>query len=149
MYLSRYYLIPSQRPTMADGSEPFDPWGNTIKGAIWPNKSWAIYLHHFHRSDVDRELHNHPWRWAVSLILVGGYREERRVGNRVTYRFLRPGMLNILTDKDFHRVDLVEKDAWSLFLTGPKIQGWGFWDRVTGRTTPRREFLREKQQVSA
>jgi hypothetical protein len=36
-----------------------------------------LYLHHFLRSDPDRELHSHPWH-ARSLILVGGYREERR-----------------------------------------------------------------------
>ncbi|MGN6103684.1 MAG: hypothetical protein ACTHU0_01140, partial [Kofleriaceae bacterium] len=34
-------------------------------------------LHRFHRPDVDQHLHNHPWKWAVSLILSGSYVEER------------------------------------------------------------------------
>ena len=33
-----------------------------------------LYLHVFHRSDEDRELHDHPWGF-VSLILWGGYYE--------------------------------------------------------------------------
>lgn len=144
-YLSRYYLITSQRPRMADGSEPFDQWGNPREGVSWPDKPWALYLHHFHRSDVDRELHNHPWRWAVSFVLVGGYREERRSGMNVVYRTVRPGAFNVIREEDFHRVDLLEEDAWSLFLVGPKVKSWGFWDRVTNRVTPWREFLEGKQ----
>lgn len=144
-YLSRYYLVHGQRPTMADGSDPFDKFGNPKPGAIWPDTSWSLYLHHFHRSDVDRELHNHPWEWAVSLILVGGYTEERRVGDGVRVKLFLPGELNRIGQNDFHRVDLVEDDAWSLFLVGPKVSGWGFWDRASGAVTPWREFLAGKQ----
>jgi hypothetical protein len=148
-YLSRYYLIPSQRPRMPDGSEPFDRWGNPREETSWPDKPWALYLHRFHRSDVDRELHNHPWQWAVSLVLVGGYLEERRVRDEhrdaVEYRCVRPGAINIIRGDDFHRVDLLEHDAWTLFLVGPKVQSWGFWDPASHRVTPWREFLKAKQ----
>ena len=37
----------------------------------------SAYLHHFLRPDGDRELHNHPWTWAFSIVLWGGYTEER------------------------------------------------------------------------
>jgi hypothetical protein len=145
-YLSRYYLIPGQRPIMTDGSDPFDKWGNPKEGAIWPNTTWGLYLHHFHRSDVDRELHSHPWNWAISLILAGGYVEERREGNKVVIRKIRPGNINLIMRDDFHRVDLREYDAWTLFLVGPKKSSWGFWDRVTGKVTHWRDFLAEKQR---
>lgn len=133
---------------MNDGSSPFDRNGNPKPQAIWPGSPISLYIHHFHRSDVDRELHNHPWEWALSFILSGGYREERRVGrNRVIGRDVLPFTLNWITDKDFHRVDLLEKDAWSLFLTGPKSYSWGFWSRNTGVFTPWREFLNTKQSL--
>ena len=52
----------------------------------------------------------------------------------------------VIHDHDtFHRVDLLEDDAWSLFLVGPKTKSWGFWDRVTGQYTEWREFLRRRQ----
>src|SRR5271167_2887082 len=51
-----------------------------------------LYLHHFHRSDMDKGmngyglLHNHPWPFSLSLILVGGYDEERlQVGTQITW----------------------------------------------------------------
>jgi hypothetical protein len=100
-----------------------------------------IYLHHFHRSDMDVGvngyglLHNHPW-WGLSFILLGGYEEERRVSKTWYYtlrRTVKPFTFNFLSTKDFHRVDLLEKDAWSIFITGPrsKKRSWGFWDRIT------------------
>jgi hypothetical protein len=112
--------------------------------------SWGLYLHRFHRSDDEAELHNHPWRWAVSLVLQGGYSEERVVGESysegktlplVMRRQVRPGSLNFLRGDDFHRVDLTDGDAWTLFLVGPVVQSWGFLDRMTGIFTPWRQFL--------
>lgn len=117
-YLTRYYLFGADRP-----------WGN-------------IFLHHFHSSDMDIApsgeyyLHNHPWPWSFSIILVNGYREWRRIHadsadlNQKTYK---PGNINIITDKDFHRVELTSEDAWSLFFTGwrSKNRSWGFWDPFT------------------
>lgn len=121
-YLSRWYLIGN--PTRED--RPF-----------------AIYLHKFHRGDDEPELHNHPWRWAVSLILSGGYVEERRVGSGVQAHVVLPGTINFIRANDFHRVDLRDQDAWTLFLVGPKIQDWGFWERVSGRYMPWRDFINE------
>lgn len=110
-----------------------------------------VYLHHFHRGDEDRELHNHPW-YGLSWILVGGYREERRrwapEGEHVVTRDVRPGQLNVLFPFTFHRVDLLDGPCWTLFLTGPVVQSWGFWNRTTGRYLPWREFVRKKEKVS-
>lgn len=115
-YLTRYYLFGADRA-----------WGN-------------VFLHHFHSSDMDMApsgtfyLHNHPWPWSFSIILAGGYREERRqTDDTIVVKTFKAGSINTLSDKDFHRVDLLGDDGWSLFFTGwrSKKRSWGFWDRVT------------------
>lgn len=144
-YLTRYFLFRRRGPT-TEGMEHDGP----------PPK-WGLYLHHFHRGDLDRELHNHPWAWAYSLVLKNGYSEERRGaahGNRfyprcafpgccdkVTRRIVRPWTLNRISANDFHRVDLPFGEAWTLFLVGPVVQSWGFWDRNTRVFTPWKKFL--------
>jgi hypothetical protein len=140
-YLSRHYIV--GRPKMPDGSAPFDWDGAPRSGIVWPSSSLGICLHHFHRSDEAGELHNHPWRWAISFILAGGYREERRLRgtNRVIQRTVKPGSLNFIGAEDFHRIDLLQPDAWSLFIVGPRFSDWGFWNRETTRFTPWRQFI--------
>src|SRR5262245_8909223 len=90
----------------------------------------AIYLHHFLGGDPAREVHSHPWQWSASLILVGGYREERcsgREGATLVTEF-RPGDVNVLAPGDRHRIDLLDRDCWSLFLAGSFAQAWRFYE---------------------
>ena len=99
---------------------------------------WHLYLHRFVDSDPDRGLHDHPWNRAFSLILTGGYDEIRALvgpptrpddsGNeRTVRRFRAPGRLNRLRGHDYHRVVLRPGvPAWTLFLHGPRVKGWGF-----------------------
>lgn len=137
-YLSRYYL--TSRPRMADGSAPVV--GGELRRDVLPPPPVALYLHRFHQSDDGGQLHNHPWRWALSLVLAGGYSEERRgFGGRVDRRTVSPFSLNWIGRADFHRVDLLEEDAWTLFLVGPKVSSWSFWERVTGETIPWRDYI--------
>lgn len=123
------------------------------KYLVWESNetkdSWRLHIHRFVRSDADRELHSHPWRAAVSLILAGGYEEEHRVGASVIRRVVRPGMLNAIFADTFHRVDLLDGECWSLFLSGPVVQSWGFWSRATGAFTPWREFVASKGEKPA
>lgn len=108
-----------------------------------------VYLHFFHRGDADQELHNHPWAGS-SVILAGGYREERRIGTPGDYAIARrtylPGHENTLEPDTFHRVDLhtPAMGCWTLFHTGRRVQSWGFWDRRTGAFTPWRDALRAR-----
>jgi len=97
---------------------------------------WHAYLHRFVDSDPDRGLHDHPWGRALSLVLTGGYDEIRGIpggpGETQTEapamaRTLGPGRVNLLRGADFHRVVLRQgRPAWTLFVHGPRIKGWGF-----------------------
>lgn len=142
VYLARFYLFGKPKTV-------FDSDGEPKEGDTEYSLPISLMLHKFHRGDNDLALHNHPWLWSYSLILAGGYREERRVlaGGRevvATCTFL-PFTGNRILANDFHRVDLLEKDCWSLFLAGPKTQSWGFWDRDTGEYTPWRQFISRRR----
>lgn len=113
-YLTRYYLL-------------FKDW-----------KWFNIYIHHFHTSDQGLNLHNHPWRFGLSFIFEGGYREESfgHGSNFITQKLVSAPALNIIRHNIFHRVDLLDENqgAWSVFFTGPRITEppeWGFLDRNT------------------
>lgn len=153
-YLSRFYLIGG--PFMKDGSSPYQAGGHDLKpGAIWPNRAWGLYFHRFHTSDDAGDLHSHPWRWAVSLILSGSYVEERYVDDgfgpkRIRIRRFRAGSINRLDSDTFHRVDLVgSTPCWTLFLVGPKFSTWGFRKRDTGCFVPWREYINAKRDPVA
>jgi hypothetical protein len=103
-------------------------------------KGWQAYIHRFVDSDPDRGLHDHPWGHAVSLVLSGGYDELRFAdtpgpahsadanGDQPILRQrVRPGRINRLRGGDFHRILLRDgRPAWTLFLHGPRVKGWGF-----------------------
>lgn len=88
------------------------------------------YLHHIHAADIDtRGLHNHPWEFLNSRILLGWYRERSRYldGGAVSIGY-GPGDVNMLTEAVFHRITAVSPGgAWTLCNAGPKHgRGWGF-----------------------
>lgn len=120
------------------------------RGAAPEDLSGKIYLNHFHRGDEDLELHNHPWDDSLSLILINGYDEERRMGQssrwgwRIRRRRYVPGDLVPIEADTFHRVDVPRGEAWTLFFTGQYRQTWHFWDRVTGVLTPWSDFVKAK-----
>ena len=93
----------------------------------------SIYIHCFHSSDTDVELHGHPWGHSISFILKGSYLEEYRVGDLVKTRILSPGMFNYIPANKYHRIDLQDKEVWTLFISGakPKYDTWYFWNRDT------------------
>lgn len=129
-YLSRFYLL-----------------GGPRKGR-WSRWPFNMMLHKFHTGDDAGELHNHPWQWAVSLILAGGYWEDVRLpDDTIVRREVRPLQLNLITSRTFHRVDLREQDCWTLFITGPKADdegSWGFWSPVMGYL-PWQEFIARRR----
>jgi hypothetical protein len=102
----------------------------------------GYYLHHIHAPDADRRLHDHPWHWASSRILRGGYTELRRVVRFAARRTaevrgtmrrtqFNAGALSVLyahaSYHDYHRIVDIEPNTWTLFRAGPKHgKGWGF-----------------------
>ncbi len=98
----------------------------------------SIYLHCFHASDEDMELHNHDWNRSFSFILCGSYLEERLINNKIVSRILKPGEINYIRANDFHRIELKTKRVWTLFISGSKTKakGWGFIRRDNFEFTP-------------
>jgi hypothetical protein len=122
-YLHRYYL--HGKPSEEGGSD------------------FTVCLHRFVASDDDGAPHNHPWEQAVSLILTGGYSERRTregIGGDTSSRLYLPGDVNLIGANDFHRVDLLLKDCWTLFVAGKKTErSWGFLTETGFQ--PWREFI--------
>ena len=111
-YMHRWYVIPRNR---------------------WLN----VYLHHVVRDDDDRACHDHPWQ-SLSLMLAGLLGEvyevdEDGLGVPVQrVRFLAPGATVWRRAKFSHRLFLSKAtaapgEAWTLFITGPRLREWGFW----------------------
>lgn len=100
-------------------------------------KWFGVYLHHFHSGDGDRALHDHPWWFAFTLILWGGYREEvlkywsaRKMKSHVKTRVLTPGRINFLPHWKFHRIDRILPDTWTLLFRFKAVKSWGFIEQV-------------------
>lgn len=95
---------------------------------------WTLRLHRFWRGDDDRASHTHPWffiTFPLNDYLECVYKQGRFVGPRWVKRFrfhYRPA--------DFeHYVKYgVAKSWWTIVLTGPKRDTWGFYpfDKVWG-----------------
>lgn len=107
-----------------------------------------VYLHHIHQPDADPLLHSHPWEWAETHVLSGGYLQE--VGHLVQEhmvsvkpRWLHEGSTYSMDGTFFHRITRVLDDTWTLFMTGPKRSSWGFYDAARG-VIPWRDRLRER-----
>lgn len=93
----------------------------------------TVYLHKFTRPDRDRALHNHPWKWACSVILSGSYDEEFMRFGKIRTRRVR--LVNYIRHSTFHRISNIHGCMWSLFIAGEKVSSWGFKDRDTGEFT--------------
>ncbi len=110
-------------------------------------KWFSIRLHHIKLPDLDVWPHNHPWSF-VSFVIRGGYRENWCLlrdfkskfvgaivaGERVhrwdgyTERTVRRFSYHHYAD--LHKIDSFlrgrSKGAWTLMVTGPVRQKWGF-----------------------
>lgn len=111
----------------------------TPRGDWWRRRLPGLFLHFFYRGDHERDLHNHPWRWALSLILWRGYVESRVIPfaesgeHAIRERHVSPGSLSLLFGNTFHRVKLCDpRGCWTLFFVAPRetaaaeVSIWGF-----------------------
>lgn len=118
----------------------------TLSGTRFNSDESAVFLHHFHRSDGDDALHDHPWPFT-SVILWGGY-YEHAVGQDgiIRRRWYGPGRVLTRPAEFKHRTELLpNRDCWTLIFRGPKVRSWFFHcfagNRLTGRSVPWRSFI--------
>ena len=102
---------------------------------------FGIYLHKIHSPDADRDHHDHPWSF-VSVVLRGGYMEERKVPLPTLHaipgeprqwfwarRWLHrtPFTIGFRRATDLHRITTLDrKPTWTLVIVGPRRRDWGF-----------------------
>lgn len=111
-----------REPDQVVGDDPGAPY--LIRWYLVPkNRFVNAYVHLFMRSDVDRELHDHPWLANLSVVLRGCYMEhtphgeELRTPKRWVFRW----------GASPHRIELQGTPVWTLFITGPHVREWGFY----------------------
>ncbi|MCY3857395.1 MAG: hypothetical protein OXG25_00615 [Gammaproteobacteria bacterium] len=110
-YLTRYYLI-------GDGS----------------GRRSELYLHYIQLKDPYRWLHNHPWRWFLSIVVRGHYTQEvLRPSASTRRRRMRVRFVNLFLGRDrYHAIhDVPKKGVWTLVLVPPKsndTERWGYWN---------------------
>lgn len=83
---------------------------------------FSIRLHKWLGPDDDRHFHNHPWNFII-FVLKGSYLDITKNGVQYMKRF----SLTYRSYKHSHTVEPLDKPTWTLILTGPKINNWGFW----------------------
>lgn len=100
--------------------------------SIFSCERFAVYVHLFHRSDVD-EWHDHPWSFWTFLA-SGGYWENQPDGRHWRRRF------SLLFRRAEHRHFVeVSRPTWTVVLRLRKRREWGFivrgawvlWSRFT------------------
>lgn len=137
-YMDRYWLIP-YAPTERHGEEQgcytARWWRNPI---VWLFQRFgiAVRIHHIRSADLHRDLHDHPW-WFVSLVLRGWYIEKMPMVEPLFYAawesrthstLRRAGSWAFRNTKATHTITTVPVGgAWTLFITGPWRQVWGFY----------------------
>lgn len=110
---------------------------------------FALMLHKFHRSDEDRELHDHPWSF-ITLILTKGYWEHREICQehdgasalrpclrcklgtvRGIKRYWYPRFSVLFRRAEWrHRVEIKNAPVYTLVLRLGRRREWGFWNKA-------------------
>lgn len=98
----------------------------------WSGRYW--YLHRFVRNDREREVHDHPWKSAISFVLAGKY-TEARCALTGDYPLMEERVVRWINrimrrrDRiDLHRITSVEPETWTLFGHTEWEYPWGFYD---------------------
>ncbi len=119
-------------------------------GGGWKRFLPSVYINCIHRPDHDEAVHNHPWPWAITFGLLGGYYEKRAlafgpssgapvISERIHRR--NSPFFYVLKRKHWHRITDVhstwcisgkswpacEADGkhvhavWTLFVAAPRV----------------------------
>lgn len=99
---------------------------------LGPKTPWGrLYLHVFHREDIDRDPHDHPFPFWT-LPLNQGYTEL--VYNSISECFyeqhVEQGRWSYRPAEHTHRITHCDRDEWPLITLvwrGTTERRWGFW----------------------
>lgn len=135
-YLDRYYVAGNP------GALRFFPGDVKVRLGWLP---FTVYLHHIIRSDWGAALHDHPWG-AVSVLMAGGYIEERLHGDPegdfgIRSRWRGAGSVAKIGAHVYHRIEILDRTAWTLFFVGRKRKSWSFFDSNLPKIYPYREYI--------
>lgn len=125
-YMLRGWIFGGSAACRYSDNDPPRPWKTNWLDA-WIGFYVACRMHVILRSDRERALHNHPWRY-VTVILRGGYFEitHDKDGNEVR-RWHGPGSVIYAGLGHFHRLELPPGGtATTLFFMFQFRQPWGF-----------------------
>lgn len=87
-----------------------------------------IYVHHILQSDMDSDMHDHPWDFS-SLILKGSYIEQARLSPEFDAIYMNKyysGEVIKHKAEDAHKLILVSKSVWTLVVTSGTPREWGY-----------------------
>ncbi len=125
----RAYVFVFRRPSAQIARGTITRWFLTSTPAGDETGPPGWYLHRINAPDYTTEEHNHPWAYAKTWILRGGYCELR---SAAPY-WRNAGSTAELRPDDFHVNVIVRPNTWTLFYAGPKSGlGWGFRAYVGG-----------------
>jgi len=121
----------------ADGRIYLDRWG------FGHDRIGRVLIHRMEAPDPGVDLHDHPW-WFVSLVLWGGYTEQR-IDTRIAptmaklaendpgllrgvLQTRRPGSVRSMRLDECHTItELHRRTCWTLVIGGPRRRPWGFY----------------------
>jgi hypothetical protein len=135
-YMERFWLFRLGKSRSNESGECY-PW-------------FGMRVHHIQSGD-DRVFHDHPWNFAT-LILRGSYKETVPLTPRGEFcvtTWHQAGTLRLVRASQWHYLSFQEnpevltgREAWTLFITSPKRQSWGFL--VDGVKVPWRQYLAQR-----
>ena len=145
-YMERFWIVPFLKDDPTGGRK----WYRSPVVWLLQQLDIGIRVHHIQSSDIFA-MHDHPWPWA-SRVLLGGYWEVRPVfkdgiyqGERREWR--KAGSWAFRRASSFHRIELEDVgglatvEAWTLFITGPWQQRWGFMPEPAHNKVYYRDYL--------
>jgi hypothetical protein len=89
---------------------------------------FAIYIHQICRSDMELDMHDHPWNFS-SVILEGAYREASSYPpkfDKIHIRDYYSGDVIEHQAEDVHKLTLVSQEVWTLVFTSGRTRYWGY-----------------------
>lgn len=102
----------------------------------WVRRYGGLYLHIFHREDMDRDPHDHPFAYWT-LPLNQGYTEEVYDDRSQCFKTMHASQLrwSHRNAAHIHRVTHCDR-GWPLVTIvwrGPTFRPWGFWCHREGQ----------------